>query len=120
MTEYQKSNQAEKGAPQKEITEHQITMTTYNGRCHCGQTNWTVKLDKEQEGHILWYVLSGHSHPQRCFVPALPRRGSRLTCAQPLRHLQIPRWRRILSEPDCTKVGFECHKGKPEGLHLLR
>ena len=28
-------------------------MTTYNGACHCGQTEWTVKLD--EVNHILWY-----------------------------------------------------------------
>lgn len=25
------------------------------GRCHCGQTEWEVKLDEKK--HILWYVL---------------------------------------------------------------
>ncbi|KAI9821131.1 MAG: hypothetical protein M1827_003865 [Pycnora praestabilis] len=28
-------------------------MSTYKGRCHCGQTEWTVKLNEEQQGHIL-------------------------------------------------------------------
>lgn len=28
------------------------TMTSYNGRCHCGQTEWTAKL--ADAGHILW------------------------------------------------------------------
>ncbi|KAL8673788.1 MAG: hypothetical protein Q9168_001800 [Polycauliona sp. 1 TL-2023] len=37
-------------------------MTTYNGHCHCGQTEWTVKLDSP--GHILCHcdackMLSG-------------------------------------------------------------
>ena len=27
-------------------------MTTYNGRCHCGQTQWTTKLDGDAS--ILW------------------------------------------------------------------
>jgi len=27
---------------------------SYDGKCHCGQTTWTVKLDKEQSKHILW------------------------------------------------------------------
>jgi len=29
---------------------------SYNGTCHCGQTTWTVNLDKEQSKHILWYA----------------------------------------------------------------
>ena len=32
-----------------------MTTTSYNGRCHCGQTEWTTKLDGE--AHILWYLL---------------------------------------------------------------
>jgi hypothetical protein len=31
-------------------------MTTYNGHCHCGNTEWTAKLTEDQQGHILWYV----------------------------------------------------------------
>jgi hypothetical protein len=33
-----------------------ITMTSFDGKCHCGQTEWTAKLEKEQQGHILWCV----------------------------------------------------------------
>lgn len=37
-------------------------MTNYNGRCHCGQTEWTVKLD--EANHVLCHcqackLLSG-------------------------------------------------------------
>ena len=32
-------------------------MTTFNGKCHCGQTEWTVELPKDSQAHILWYVL---------------------------------------------------------------
>lgn len=39
------------------ILPHAI-MTTYNGRCHCGEVEWTVKL--EQSAHVLWYVVSLH------------------------------------------------------------
>jgi predicted SprT family Zn-dependent metalloprotease len=35
---------------------HPITMTSFDGKCHCGQTEWTAKLEKEQQGHILWCV----------------------------------------------------------------
>jgi flagellin-like protein len=35
----------------------QINMATFNGSCHCGQTNWTVKLEKEQQAHVLWCHL---------------------------------------------------------------
>jgi hypothetical protein len=31
-------------------------MSTYNGHCHCKQTEWTAELTDEQQGHILWYV----------------------------------------------------------------
>ena len=29
-------------------------MTTYQGRCHCGQTEWETKIDGD--AHILWYA----------------------------------------------------------------
>jgi hypothetical protein len=31
-------------------------MSSYNGKCHCGQTEWTAELTGDQQGHILWYV----------------------------------------------------------------
>lgn len=34
--------------------EFEPTMTTYKGHCHCGQVEWTVKLD--DASHILWSV----------------------------------------------------------------
>ena len=36
-------------------------MTTYTGKCHCGQTEWTTKLDGE--AHILWYVRKQSTLP---------------------------------------------------------
>ena len=38
----------------RQSANHTAIMTTYNGKCHCGQTEWTTKLDGE--AHILWYV----------------------------------------------------------------
>lgn len=29
-------------------------MSTYHGKCHCGQTEWEVKLEDDQAKHILW------------------------------------------------------------------
>lgn len=29
-------------------------MTTYHGKCTCGQTQWDVKLEPDQAKHILW------------------------------------------------------------------
>ena len=38
-------------------TKHQaITMTTFNGKCHCGQTEWTVTLPQDSQAHILWQI----------------------------------------------------------------
>jgi hypothetical protein len=31
-------------------------MASYNGKCHCGQTEWKAELKEDQQGHILWYV----------------------------------------------------------------
>lgn len=31
-----------------------MSMESYNGVCHCGHTEWTAELNKEQSGHILW------------------------------------------------------------------
>lgn len=36
------------------IYTHHANMTTYNGKCHCGQTEWTVKMDDSSANHILW------------------------------------------------------------------
>lgn len=29
-------------------------MSSYKGRCHCGNTEWEAKLESDQQGHILW------------------------------------------------------------------
>ncbi|ORY06371.1 Mss4-like protein [Clohesyomyces aquaticus] len=49
-------------------------MTTYNGKCHCGQTEWNVKLEKEQQGHILCHCdtckyLSGSTFTLNQIIP---------------------------------------------------
>lgn len=31
-------------------------MTDFQGKCHCGNTKWTAKLEQDQQSHILWYV----------------------------------------------------------------
>jgi hypothetical protein len=33
-------------------------MTDFKGHCHCGQTEWTATLEKDQQAHILWLVAS--------------------------------------------------------------
>ncbi|KAI4216519.1 MAG: hypothetical protein LQ351_001008 [Letrouitia transgressa] len=44
-------------------------MTTYKGHCHCGQVEWTVKL--EDASHILWFVpfCPRSSLPRRSLMP---------------------------------------------------
>ncbi|KAK5017024.1 Mss4-like protein [Cryomyces antarcticus] len=49
-------------------------MTSYNGKCHCGQTEWTVKLDKDKANHILCHcdtckILSGSAYTLNQIVP---------------------------------------------------
>jgi len=49
-------------------------MTTYNGKCHCGQTEWTAKLDPEQQGHVLCHcdtckLLSGSAYTLNQIIP---------------------------------------------------
>ncbi|KAI9784904.1 MAG: hypothetical protein M1835_003467 [Candelina submexicana] len=49
-------------------------MATYNGRCNCGQTEWTVKLEKEQQNNILCHCntckqLSGSAFTLNQVVP---------------------------------------------------
>jgi hypothetical protein len=29
-------------------------MTDFKGHCHCGNTEWTAKLEQDQQAHILW------------------------------------------------------------------
>lgn len=45
---------------QTRTTRRTVAMTTYHGRCHCGQTEWTTKIDGD--AHILWYVWKNHHH----------------------------------------------------------
>ena len=46
-------------------------MTTYNGKCHCGETEWTVKLD--EPGHVLWFCLVLSDSPLPYFLIFYPR-----------------------------------------------
>lgn len=45
-----KRNKRGKGSAIPERAE----MTEYDGKCHCGETTWTVKLD--EGSHVLWWV----------------------------------------------------------------
>lgn len=51
------------------LLEFKPTMTTYKGHCHCGQVEWTVKL--EDASHILWFVpfCPRSSLPRRSLMP---------------------------------------------------
>ncbi|CAI6334691.1 unnamed protein product [Periconia digitata] len=49
-------------------------MSEYSGKCHCGNTEWTAKLDKEQQGHILCHcdtckILSGSVFTLNQIIP---------------------------------------------------
>jgi len=49
-------------------------MTSFDGKCHCGQTEWTAKLEKEQQGHILCHCdtckeLSGGTYTLNQIIP---------------------------------------------------
>ncbi|KAF2196254.1 hypothetical protein GQ43DRAFT_445296 [Delitschia confertaspora ATCC 74209] len=49
-------------------------MTTYTGKCHCGQTQWEATLEKEQQGHILCHcntckALSGSTSTLNQIIP---------------------------------------------------
>jgi len=49
-------------------------MTSYNGVCHCGQTEWTAKLDGETSKHILCHcdtckILGGGAFTMNQIVP---------------------------------------------------
>jgi hypothetical protein len=35
-------------------------MSDFKGHCHCGNTEWTAKLEQDQQSHILWYVRCRH------------------------------------------------------------
>ncbi|KAI9656121.1 MAG: hypothetical protein M1831_004692 [Alyxoria varia] len=49
-------------------------MTTFNGKCHCGQTEWTVKLGDDTQSHILCHCdtckfLSGSAYTLNQIIP---------------------------------------------------
>ncbi|KAF2186737.1 hypothetical protein K469DRAFT_572361 [Zopfia rhizophila CBS 207.26] len=49
-------------------------MTTYQGKCHCGNTEWEAKLEKDQQGHILCHCdtckyLSGSTFTLNQIIP---------------------------------------------------
>ncbi|KAF2491950.1 hypothetical protein BU16DRAFT_467365 [Lophium mytilinum] len=50
-------------------------MTTYEGSCLCGQTEWTAKLEKDQTEHVLCHCdtckyLSGGAFTMNQIIPA--------------------------------------------------
>ncbi|KAF2469005.1 uncharacterized protein BDR25DRAFT_264133 [Lindgomyces ingoldianus] len=49
-------------------------MQSYSGKCHCGNTEWTAKLEKDQQGHILCHCdtckyLSGSTFTLNQIIP---------------------------------------------------
>ncbi|KAF2875866.1 Mss4-like protein [Massariosphaeria phaeospora] len=49
-------------------------MTDYSAHCHCGKTEWTAKLETEQQGHILCHCdtckyLSGSTFTLNQIIP---------------------------------------------------
>ncbi|KAH7066380.1 Mss4-like protein [Paraphoma chrysanthemicola] len=49
-------------------------MSTFNGHCHCGQTEWTAELSKDQQGHVLCHCdtckyLSGAPYTLNQIIP---------------------------------------------------
>ncbi|QDS70552.1 hypothetical protein FKW77_010422 [Venturia effusa] len=49
-------------------------MTSYNGKCHCGQTTWTVELKPDQQKHILCHcdtckILGGGAFSLNQIIP---------------------------------------------------
>ncbi|KAF2422088.1 hypothetical protein EJ08DRAFT_487322 [Tothia fuscella] len=49
-------------------------MTTYTGSCHCGQTAWEAKLEKDQASHVLCHCdackkLSGSAFTLNQIIP---------------------------------------------------
>jgi len=48
--------------------------SSYSGKCHCGNTEWTAKLEKEQQGQILCHcdtckILSGSTFTLNQIIP---------------------------------------------------
>ncbi|KAF1936578.1 hypothetical protein EJ02DRAFT_387147 [Clathrospora elynae] len=49
-------------------------MTDFKGHCHCGKTEWTAKLEKDQQAHILCHCntckeLSGSTFTLNQIIP---------------------------------------------------
>jgi len=49
-------------------------MSTYKAKCHCGQTEWTAELTKDQQGHVLCHCdtckyLSGGPYTLNQIIP---------------------------------------------------
>lgn len=49
-------------------------MTSYNGVCHCGNTEWAATLEKDQSKHILCHcdtckILSGGAFTLNQIIP---------------------------------------------------
>ena len=49
-------------------------MSSFKGHCHCGQTEWTAKLEEDQQKHILCHcdtckTLSGGTYTLNQIVP---------------------------------------------------
>ncbi|KAF2662023.1 hypothetical protein K491DRAFT_700701 [Lophiostoma macrostomum CBS 122681] len=49
-------------------------MSSYNGKCHCGNTEWTAELTDDQKGHILCHCdtckyLSGSTFTLNQIIP---------------------------------------------------
>ncbi|KAF2992962.1 hypothetical protein E8E13_000772 [Curvularia kusanoi] len=49
-------------------------MTDFQGKCHCGNTKWTAKLEQDQQSHILCHCntckeLSGATYTLNQIIP---------------------------------------------------
>lgn len=55
-----------------------MSTQSYTGVCHCGHTEWTADLNKEQSGHILWYVARTNCNKNP--IPLTPKRSHCDTC----------------------------------------
>ncbi|KAF1916456.1 Mss4-like protein [Ampelomyces quisqualis] len=49
-------------------------MSSFNGKCHCGNTEWTAELNQEEQGHILCHcdtckLLSGSPYTLNQIIP---------------------------------------------------
>lgn len=76
---------------------YQSNMSIDHGKCHCGQTEWDVKLN---ERAISWYE------------PLVAIFGCLLTSKVSLRYLQIARTRVILSKPNHSQGELRDDQGR--------